>query len=127
MCAALPVRPGRVDIRCEDCARDLGSSAPTLVVAARDELYSGGWELINIGPRRPQARPGPRPIRGLVTMNTAAGKHGRAVNQHHARGRSVELACRRCKRRARRQRRALVELAAATSGAGRGDAYLSLA
>jgi hypothetical protein len=97
-----------------------------VIVAARDGLYRGGWELLNIGPRRPQARAGPLPVPGLVAANTNRRRNGRAVNQHHARGRTVSLACRRCKRAQPRRRRFLVELAAAASAAGHSNAYLSL-
>jgi hypothetical protein len=123
MTAALPVDPNRVEIRCEDCARDLGRAAPTLVVAARD---SWGWELIGLGLRRPSARPGSTPIGGLVVENTTRRRDGRSNNQHHMRGRVVELACRLCKRSGRRRRRLLQELAEQARAAGRSDAYLSL-
>jgi hypothetical protein len=65
---ALRTNPNRVDVRCEDCARDLGPAAPVLMVAALDRK---GWELIGLGQRRPSARPGPKPLRGLVTENTS--------------------------------------------------------
>jgi len=123
MNAALPTAPGRIEIHCEDCARDLGPAAPTLVVVARDDW---GWELIALGERYPGAKPLPRPLRGLVTENTSAELGGRTRNQHHLRGRVVELACRRCKRSGRRRRRNLYELADGASAAGRSDAYLSL-
>jgi hypothetical protein len=128
MDAVLPVGPGRVEIRCEDCAADLGRSAPVLIVAAR---YMGirdvwRWELIGIGARRPQARPTSRPIGGLVTSNTSVASGGRATNQHRVRGQAVELACRRCKRHGWRGRRRLYELADLALAERRGDAYLSL-
>jgi hypothetical protein len=120
---ALPTDPKRVDIRCEDCVRDLGKAAPVLMVAALD---AAGWELIGLGKRRPTARPGPRPIQGLVTESTSRMLGGRTINQHHVRGRVVELACRRCKRSGRRRRGVLYGLADASRAAGRSDAYLSL-
>jgi hypothetical protein len=123
MNAALPVDPGRVEIRCEDCARDLGRAAPVLMVAALD---TKGWELIGLGQRRPKARPGPKPLEGLVTENTSRRLDGRSINQHHVRGRVVELACRRCRRSGRRRRRVLYGLADAARAAGRNDAYLGL-
>jgi hypothetical protein len=123
MSAALPTVPGRVEIRCEDCARDLGPAAPTLVVVTRDDW---GWELIALGKRYPGTKPLPRPIRGLVTESTSLADGGRARSQHHLRGRVVELACRRCKRSGRRRRRKLYELAEQARTAGTSDAYLSL-
>jgi hypothetical protein len=127
MNAALPTNPGRVEIRCEDCARDLGRAAPTLAVAAWNTW--GRWDLLGIGRRRPSAavRPGPSPLRGIVTESTSREAEGRAINQHHLpQGRSVELACRRCKRRGWRRRRSLYELAEAAKAAGTSNAYLSL-
>jgi hypothetical protein len=121
--APLLLDPGRVEIRCEDCARDLGRAAPVLMVAALD---TRGWELIGLGQRRPSARPGPKPIPGLVVENTSRRLDGRTINQHHVRGRVVELACRRCKRSGRRRRRVLYELADQARAAGTSDAYLSL-
>jgi hypothetical protein len=123
MSAALPTFPGRVEIRCEDCARDLGPSAPMLVVVARDDW---GWELIALGERYPGTKPLPRPLPGLVTENTSRAVGGRTRNQHHMRGRVVELACRRCKRSGRRRRRKLYELAEHARAAGTSNAYLSL-
>jgi hypothetical protein len=120
---ARPTDPTRVDIRCEDCASDLGRAAPVLMVAALDRK---GWELIGLGQRRPTARPGPRPIRGLVTESTSRRLDGRTINQLHVRGRVVDLACRRCKRSGRRRRRVLYERAEAARATGRSDAYLSL-
>jgi hypothetical protein len=127
MNAALPVDPRRVEIRCEDCARDLGRAAPTLVVAAWNRW--GSWDLLGIGVRRPSAavRPGPAPLRGIVTESTSREAEGRAINQHHLpEGRSVSLACRRCGRRSWRRRQKLYELAEQARAAGTSDAYLSL-
>jgi len=123
MNSALPTDVRRVEVRCEDCARDLGPAAPTLVVAAMDDW---GWELIALGERHPGAKPLPRHLRGLVTENTTIERGSRTRNQHHLRGRVVELACRKCKRSGRRRRRVLYELAEAARAAGRSDAYLSL-
>jgi len=61
MSAALPTDLPRIlRIRCEDCARDLGRSAPTLVVAlyetgnwARGSGLRDHWKLIVLGERRP--------------------------------------------------------------------------
>jgi len=127
MSPALPVDPGRVEVRCEDCARDLGPAAPTLVVYAWNRT---GRYLIGLGRRRPSAvanRPLPRPIPGIVAESTSRGAARRAINQHHLpQGRSVELACRRCKRSGWRRRRKLYELAEQARAAGTSDAYLSL-
>jgi hypothetical protein len=138
MSAALPTDlPRLVKIRCEDCARDLGRSAPTLVVAA---YYVGPWarpglrdhwELLALGKRRPTRAantppppPDPPPPPGVVTGMMWQG--GRTFDQYHPRGRSVELACRRCKRSGWRRRRVLYGVAEVARAAGRSDAYLSL-
>jgi hypothetical protein len=121
-----------VKIRCEDCARDLGRSAPTLVVAtyhmgpwARPGLRDH-WELIALGERRPtRAANTPPPIPPGFTGGISY-ISGRTFDQHHPRGRAVELACRRCGRSGWRRKRKLYEVAAAARAAGQGDAYLSL-
>jgi hypothetical protein len=93
------------------------------VVVTRDDW---GWELIALGERYPGTKPLPRPLRGLVTESTSRAAGGRTRNQHHLRGRVVELACRRCTRSGRRRRRKLHELAEQAQAAGTSDAYLSL-
>ena len=108
MSAELPTDlPRLVKIRCEDCARDLGRSAPTLVTA----LYETGnwvrpglrdhWTLIALGERVPtrvaNTAPPPRVVDGVVRV--PAWNSSRTNDQHHPRGRAVELACRRCRGR----------------------------
>lgn len=145
MSAALPTGlPRVVKIRCEDCARDLGRSAPTLVVAAyetgnwaRGSGLRDHWELIALGKRRPtRAANAPAPPDSFVVVgSTADGRQvtaattigGRTIDQHHPRGRAIELACRLCKRSGWRRRRRLYGIAEAARAAGRSDAYLSLA
>jgi hypothetical protein len=129
-------------IRCEDCARGIGPAAPTLVVA----MYETGnwvvghrgdhWTLMSLGQRRPtRAANAPAPPDafrvigstadgGQVTAATTIG--GRTFDQHQPRGRSVELACRRCKRSGWRRRQKLYAVAEQARAAGRSDAYLSL-
>jgi hypothetical protein len=138
MSAALPTDlPRIVKIRCEDCARDLGRSAPTLVVAtyhmgpwARPGLRDH-WELIDLGDRIPsraaRTKPPPEVVDGVTTFPTWFNAGVRTIDQNTARGgRSVELACRKCKRSGWRRRRKLYGVAAAARAAGRSDAYLSL-
>lgn len=126
---ALPNDAGRVEIRCDDCARDLGPAAPTLVVCVG---VVGRWSLIDLGQRRPTraARTPPPPLDpppppGVVTVRSWHG--GRTFDQYPHRGRAVSLACRRCKRSGWRRRRLLYEVAEAARVAGTSDAYLSLA
>jgi hypothetical protein len=115
-------------IRCDDCARDLGRAAPTLVVAGRDQT---GWYLFDLGQRRPGRgawRNDPPP--GLPTQGPGGYimVGGRTFDAgHRHRGRAVPLTCRRCKRSGWRRRRLLYETAEAAQAAGRSDAYLSLA
>jgi len=136
MSAVLPTDlPRIVKIRCDDCARDLGRDAPTLVVA----VYETGnwapglrdrWKLIDLGERIPtraaNTDPGPPP--GLPTQGVShySWISGRTIDQHHPRGRSVELACRKCKRSGWRRRGKLYGVAEAARMDGRSDAYLSL-
>lgn len=136
MSAALPTDlPRIVKIRCDDCARDLGRSAPTLVVAtyqtgnwARGSGLRDHWKLIALGQRRPtraaNTAPPPEVVDGAVTF--PAWISGRTFDQHHPRGRSVELACRRCGLSGWRRKQKLYGVAAAARAAGRSDAYLSL-
>ena len=134
MSAVLPTDlPRIVKIRCDDCARDLGRDAPTLVVA----VYETGnwapglrdrWKLIDLGERIPtraaNTAPPPRVVDGV--MRVPAWNSSRTIDQHHPRGRSVELACRRCKRSGWRRRGKLYGVAEAARMDGRSDAYLSL-
>jgi hypothetical protein len=136
MSAALPTDlPRIVKIRCEDCARDLGRAAPTLVVAvwdagnwARGSGLRDHWKLIALGERIPsraaRTAPPPRVVDGVVRV--PGWNSSRTIDQHHPRGRAVELACRRCKLSGWRRRRVLYGTAEAARAAGRGDAYLSL-
>jgi hypothetical protein len=143
MSAALPTDPRRVEIRCEDCARDLGRSAPTLVVAlyvtgnwARPSDLRDHWELISLGERRPtRAANAPAPPDSFRVIGTTADGGqvsaattigGRTFDQHHPRGRAVELACRRCKRSGWRRRQKLYAVAEQARAAGTSDGYLSL-
>ena len=128
MSAVLPTGlPRLVKIRCDDCARDLGRSAPTLVVALYE--FTGNWKLIDLGERIPtraaNTAPPPRVVDGV--MRVPAWNSSRTIDQHHPRGRAVELACRRCKRSGWRRRGKLYGVAEAARMAGRSDAYLSLA
>jgi hypothetical protein len=141
MGAALPTDlPRMVKIRCEDCAPDLGRSAPTLVVAlyetgdwARGSGLRDHWKLIALGERiptrtaniPPRATPGPPPAPG-VAVSGGMWNSSRTIDQHHPRGRAVELTCRRCKRSGWRRKRKLYGVAATARAAGRSDAYLSL-
>jgi hypothetical protein len=137
MSARLPTHPNRVEIRCEDCARDLGPAAPTLVVCGYQTgnwaVGSGlrdQWELTGLGKRRPTRAanaPGPPPpdlptqgVSGYTTLG------GRTIDQIKLRGRAVELACRRCKRRGWRRRRKLYAVAEQARATGTSNAYLSL-
>jgi hypothetical protein len=132
---ALPSDPNRVEIRCEDCARDLGPAAPTLVVCrytGPEGLAKGlspWWDLVGLGQRRPTraANTGPPPpdppVQGVTGQ---AWLSGRTFDQNVLRGRAVQLACRRCKRRGWRRRRKLFEVAEQAQAAGTSNAYLSL-
>jgi hypothetical protein len=120
---AVPPDPNRVEIRCEDCARDLGPAAPTLVVCSFQTgnwaVGSGlrdHWELIGLGQRRPA-----RAARAVTS-----GISSRTFDQNTLRGRAVELACRRCKRRGWRRRRKLYAVAEQARAVDTSDAYLSL-
>ena len=136
MSAALPTDPpDGIKIRCEDCARDLGRSAPTLVVAAyqtgnwaRGSGLRDHWELIALGKRVPtrvaNTAPPPRVVDGAVRVPAWNSK--RTNDQHHPRGRAVELICRRCGRSGWRRKQKIYGVAAAARAAGRSDAYLSL-
>lgn len=132
----LPTDLRRVEIRCEDCARDLGPSAPTLVVCR----YTGPeglavglspwWDLVSLGQRRPKGgawasyRPPDLPTERVTGFSMQG---GRTIDQNVLRaGRAVELVCRRCGRRGWRRRRKLYGLAEAARTAGTSDAYLSL-
>jgi hypothetical protein len=126
MSAAPPTAPSAVRIRCEDCARDLGRSAPTLVVAAyetgnwaRGSGLRDHWELIALGERRP-TRAANTPPPGGGAWNSK-----RTSDQHRPRGRSVKLTCRKCKRSGWRRVMALYGMAEVARGAGCSDAYLS--
>jgi hypothetical protein len=120
MSAVLPTDlPRAVEIRCEDCARDLGRSAPTLVVAEHETDH---WELIALGERIPT-----RVANSASPGSPRAWLRGRTIVEHHPRGRSVFLACRRCKRQGWRRQSKLYGVAEAARMAGRSDAYLSLA
>jgi hypothetical protein len=135
MSAALPKDPNRVEIRCEDCARDLGPAAPTLVVCR----YTGPeglavglspwWDLVGLGQRRPTRAgntgppPPDPPVQGVTGQ---AWISGRTFDQNVLRGRAVELACRRCNRRGWRRRRKLFAVAEQARAAGTSNAYLSL-
>jgi hypothetical protein len=102
---ALPSDPNRVEIRCEDCARDLGPAAPTLVVCrytGPEGLAKGlspWWDLMGLGQRRPTraANTGPPPpdppVQGVTGQ---AWLSGRTFDQNVLRGRAVQLTCRRC-------------------------------
>jgi hypothetical protein len=138
MSAVLPTDlPRAVKIGCEDCARDLGRSTPTLVVAtyetgnwARGSGLRDHWKLIALGQRRPtraaNTAPPPEVVDGAVTF--PAWISGRTTDQNIApRGRAVQLVCRRCKRSGWRRRQKLYGVAEAARMAGRSDAYLSLA
>ena len=127
MSAAPPTAPSAVKIRCEDCARDLGRSAPTLVVAtyetgnwARGSGLRDHWELIALGERRP-TRAANTPPPGGGAWNSK-----RTFDQHRPRGRSVKLSCRKCKRSGWRRVMVLYGVAEAAWATGRSDAYLSL-
>jgi len=95
------------------------------------------WNLIDLGQRRPtRAANAPAPPDSYEVIGTTAdGRQvsaattigGRTFDQNSfRRGRAVELACRRCKRRGWRRRRKLYELAEQAWLAGASDAYLSL-
>jgi hypothetical protein len=127
MSAALPTAPSVVRIRCEDCAHDLGRSAPTLVVATYETgnwAHGSGlrdhWELIALGERRPTRAANTSPPDG------GAWNSKRTSDQHRPRGRSVNLTCRKCKRSGWRRVQALYGVAEVARAAGRSDAYLSL-
>jgi hypothetical protein len=111
--------PGRVDVRCDRCARDLGQNAPILVMCVYDaheglpEGLSPWWSLVNLGHR--SRRKG------------SPGKEWRRRDPHsmHRSGaRGFELHCRRCFHRPRISRRKLYELAERALAAGRCDAYV---
>src|SRR5215207_11294151 len=108
-------------IRCEDCARDLGGAAPTLIVC---ECRAGRWSLIDLGTRRPtraaNTAPPPRVVDGVLKVPAWNSK--RMFDAHDPQGRAVPLACRRCKRTGWRRRRKLYEVAQAAQAAGRQDA-----
>jgi hypothetical protein len=136
MTAALPIDPGRVEIRCEDCARDLGRSAPTLVVCSFTDYSTNPrmksrWDLISLGQRRPGRwvrAPGPgEPVPGAPGLTHVTELGGRTFDQNKIHGgRSVELTCRRCKRSGWRRRQRLYALAEQARARGTSDAYLSL-
>jgi hypothetical protein len=138
MSAALPIDPTRVEIRCEDCARDLGRSAPTLVVARWYGPFKGRgarglrpphWGLLVVGQKRPTraAKELPPDSAGRAAdLGSRTVLYGPHPNGGDSGGRAVELACRRCKRRGWRRRRKLYALAEQARDTGTSDAYLSL-
>jgi hypothetical protein len=129
MSAALPTDPRRVEIRCEDCARDLGRSAPTLVVAVYKDWTRGPWSLVDLGQRRPlraALTPPPPPDPPVPGFSGQTWIGGRTFDSHQPRGRSIELACRRCKRSGWRRRQKLYAVAEQARAAGTSDGYLSL-
>jgi hypothetical protein len=103
-----------VTLRCDRCARDLGTKAPALAICNRTE--GGWWQVIAVQRMSRDMRDQP-PVAGYQPF-TGRG-HGldlRAPGQ--------ALACRRCKARPRVSRRNLVELVEEALAAGRRDAYV---
>jgi hypothetical protein len=135
---ALPTDPTRVEIRCEDCAHDLGQSAPTLVVARWYGPFRGRgarglrpphWGLLVVGEKRPtraaKERP-PDPAGRAADLGSRTVLYGPHRDGDNLGGRAVELVCRRCKRRGWRRRRKLYAVAEQARDAGTSNAYLSL-
>jgi hypothetical protein len=138
MGAALPTDPTRVEIRCEDCARDLGPAAPTLAVARWYGPFKGRgphglrpphWGLLVVGQKRPTRaakKPPPDPAGRAADLGSRTVLYGPHRTGNDQDGRAVELVCRRCKRRGWRRRRKLYAVAEQARAAATSNAYLSL-